>query len=71
MITNSAPASLIIPALTSPVNAPSRSQNMFCAETLTLELRVASLTAWTAVNGGAITTRTSFTSFTRLRSSLA
>ena len=33
MMTSSAPASLIIGALTSPVNAPSRSQCRFCAAT--------------------------------------
>ena len=45
MITYSAPASLIMPALISPVNAPSRSQDMFCADTATLLLRAASLAA--------------------------
>ena len=69
MMTYWAPASLIIPALISPVKAPSRSQDMFCADTATLLLRAASLAACTAVNGGAMTTVTSLTSLTSPRSS--
>src|SRR5438067_1140339 len=63
MITYSAPASLIIGALTSPVNAPSRSQYTFCAATPMFDACAASTTGRTAVNGGAMTISTSCTSF--------
>ena len=66
MITYSAPASRSIAALTSPVNAPSCSQCTFWPATPTLELRAASATACSAVNGGATTISTSVTSLTRL-----
>ena len=59
MMTNSAPASAIMAAETSPVNAPSRSQYMSCAATAMVLFRTASATACTAVNGGATTTSTS------------
>src|SRR6185503_13357538 len=68
-MTYSAPASLIIPGDTSPVNAPSRSQYTSWAETPMFELRAASATAWTAVNGGATTISTPLTSFTSILSS--
>src|SRR5687768_4167302 len=70
MITNSAPASLIIGALTSPVNAPSRSQYKSCAAIATLLLRAASAAACSAGNGGATTISTSVMSLTRMRNSL-
>ncbi len=70
MMTYSAPASAIIAADTSPVNAPSRSQCMSCAATPTLLLRAASATAWIAVNGGPTTISTSAMSLTTARSSL-
>ena len=70
MITYSAPASRSIVALTSPVNAPSFSQCRFWPATPTLELRAASATACSAVNGGATTISTSVMSLTRPRNSL-
>ena len=69
-ITYSAPASRIIGALISPVNAPSRSQYRSCAAITTLVLRAASAAACSAVNGVASTISTSATSFTRPRNSL-
>ena len=54
MMTYSAPASRTIGALTSPVNAPSFSQNRSCAATATGEFRTASATACTARKAGAI-----------------
>ena len=69
MMTYSAPASRTIAPLTSPVNAPSRSQCMFCAATPTLLLRAASAAAWTAVNVGASTISTSSMSLTIPRNS--
>jgi hypothetical protein len=70
MMTYSAPASFSMPALISPVNAPSRSQCRFCPATPTGVLRAASATACSAVNGGATTISTSVTSFTTPRISL-
>ena len=69
MITYSAPASRTIAALTSPVNAPSRSQWQFWPATAMLLLRAASATACSAVNGGATTISTPVTAFTTERSS--
>jgi hypothetical protein len=69
-ITYSAPASCTMPTLTSPVNAPSRSQCTFCAPTAMLLLRAASAAACRAVNGGATTISTSCTPATSGRSSL-
>src|SRR5581483_11138855 len=68
-ITYSAPASLIIPADTSPVNAPSFSQYRSWAATAMFVFRAASAAACSAVNGGATTTSTPSTSLTALRSS--
>src|SRR6266550_4671251 len=69
MIAYAAPASTIIAALISPVNAPSRSQYRSCAATPTLLLRAGSAAAWSAVNGGAMTISTPATSLTRARNS--
>src|SRR3954447_5834560 len=71
MITYSAPASRTMGALTSPVYAPSFSQNTSWAATAMGLLRTASATACSAVNGGATTISTSATSLTRLRNSFA
>src|SRR5258706_144455 len=54
---------------TSPVNAPSRSQNTSCAATPMFESRSASATGCTATNGGATTISTPATPFTSGRSS--
>src|SRR5215203_6982401 len=70
MMTYSAPASRTIAALTSPVNAPSFSQNTSCAATATGEFLDASATACTARNGGATTISTPVTSLTIVRNSL-
>ena len=59
MITYSAPVSLIIAALTSPVNAPSRSKYRFCADTAIAVFRAASAAAASEVNGAASTISTS------------
>ncbi len=66
-MTYSAPASLSIAALTSPVNAPSRSQCRFWPATPMFEARAASATACSAVNGGATTISTSVRSLTSVR----
>src|SRR5262245_41103891 len=71
MITYSAPASFNIGALTSPVNAPSRSQCRFCAATPMFEFLVASTTECSDVNGGATTISTSLMSLTIARNSFA
>src|SRR5262245_2050700 len=70
MITYSAPASFSIVPLTSPVNAPSRSQCRVCPAMPMLEPCAASTAVWSAVNGGATTISTSCTSFTIDRNSL-
>src|SRR5574339_675400 len=70
MIVYSAPASFNMPALISPVNAPSFSQWTSCPEMPIGEFRAASTAAWSAVNGGATTISTSLTSLTMLRNSL-
>src|SRR4051812_49018906 len=71
MMAYSAPASRTIPALTSPVNAPSFSQNTSCDATAMGEFLAASATACTARNGGATTISTPVTSLTMVRNSLA
>jgi hypothetical protein len=70
MMTYSAPASLSIAALISPVNAPSFSQYRSWPAMPMLELRAASAAAWIAVNGGATTISTPVACFTSVRSSL-
>src|SRR3982750_4396433 len=57
-------------ALTSPVNAPSRSQWTFCAAIAIGVFAAAFTAAATAVNGGAIATSTSRTSWISARRSL-
>ena len=68
-ITNRAPVSRIMPALTSPVKAPSRSQCTFCAPTPIALPAAAPAAACSAVNGGAITTSTPRTSLSNSRNS--
>src|SRR5437764_3452474 len=70
MIAYSAPASFSIPALTSPVNAPSRSQCRSWPAIPMFEPCAASAAERSAVNGGAMTISTSCTSFTIERNSL-